>query len=295
MNTNEETNLELESNDSNLENSEEMDFSEENIESSFSPKQKLTLGLIGIFSFLLFLIFLFPLEEIARYFIAKKVNVNGTYLDFKRFNFSLIGDKYIDSIVYQLPSDMLLKAEEVKLNTGVYSFLRNNLTGDIKISSFNYESNDYELTVKSIQIDTNLINIRSPVNELNGTMEIQLSSGKIHRAPDIPFLGGILNNVDVKSGFFGLKIKAGNIDFEKAKINSSIADIQIKGQLKLLEPFGNSLLDLQFCPKLTKSFAQERSDIEDMISLLSKDGNEFCVKLNGTINQPKLNLPNMNK
>ncbi|PKA02739.1 type II secretion system protein GspN, partial [Leptospira ellisii] len=67
----------------------------------------------------------------------------------------------------------------------------------------------------------------------------------------------------------------------------------VSGNIRLAENVSFSQLNLRICLELDRNFALERQDIEDMLTLLEKQGGSKCIPVLGTVNKPEVKIPGL--
>ncbi len=278
------------SEDTLLDDNLEEEFEEK--ENPLSLRQIIVLSLSGLFGLLLFILTLFPIEEIIHYYITKNSQSSNLLIDFKKLNFPILGTKSVDSLYVVTKDNIEIRSEEVQFSLDLPDIYGGNINTQMEIYAFSLETNEVFLSSKSIQGEIHLVQSEREVPTYNGTISLISGGGKLGRIPSFPILGD-LSGTAIKSMTLNLKKNGSRITFDKAILDLSIAKIQIKGRMDLTPNFKNSKLELEICPKLSKEFSSERQDISDMLTLMVREGKEPCIPLQGTISSPKLNI-NMN-
>ncbi len=243
-------------------------------------------GFIGLF---LFILLLFPIEEIIRFYITKASQSSGFVLDFKKLNFPILGTKSVDSLYMVTRDNIEIKSEEVQFDVDIPELYKGNIITESEAFSFVVETDDFILNAKNLKTDINLILSERENPVLNGSVNLSILGGKIPKIPSFPVLGD-LSGTKIKSINLNMKKNGNRITFEKAIFDLSIAKITLKGRLDISPTFKASRLDMEICPKLSKEFIIERQDLSDTLSLLAKDGKEACIPLQGTLSDPQLNI-----
>lgn len=277
---------------------------EENDEELFEPisdsmtvRQKLILWISGLASLIFFILFLFPVEEVLRTYLYKNTETIGLVLDFKKLKISLFGEQKIDSFLLQTKENLEIRMEEFIADISVYQLIQKSLIGNLSISSFSMETVDYMISMKQINVSDIQINglDREWIN-YQGSIQAQMSNGKILKSPNIPFIGD-LKDVTINSVILNIRKNGNRLNLEKAIFKTSIAAIKIKGNIDLSSNIKSSRLEIEVCPKLTEKFAIERQDIANTLQLISKDitkeGQETCFPIRGTFSEPKPILPSL--
>ena len=258
-------------------------------DNSLSYKQITMLFLGGILGLFLFVVLLFPIEEIIRFFITKNTQNSGFIIDFKKLNFPILGTKSVDSLYMVTKDNIEIKSEEIQFDVDIPELYKGNILTQMEALSFVLETDDLLLNAKSLKTDINLILSERENPVLNGGLTISIIGGKIPKIPSFPILGD-LSGTSIKSINLNMKKNGNRISFEKAIFDLSIAKITLKGRMDISPIFKASRLDMEICPKLSKEFIIERQDLSDTLSLLAKDGKEACIPLQGTLSDPQINI-----
>ncbi len=255
--------------------------------------QKLILIISGVIAFIFSIIILFPYEELVRTQISKYALENNFVLEFRKLNLSLFSTKSIDHLIYQNKDNMEIRAESIDIDTGIFDLIKRNFKGNIKISSLNLELTEYAIKAGTVNIeDSSIIGFDRDLANINGSITLQIFDGKILRSPVIPMLD-TLQGVTIKSILLSLKktLNSNRLTIEKGVFTLSIAKITVSGYIELSSVLKASKLDLKICPKLTEKYSAEREDIASSLQLLTKDMPEGCIPVQGTLGEPKMNMP----
>ncbi|TGL55106.1 type II secretion system protein GspN [Leptospira kemamanensis] len=271
-------------------------FEEDNDEehAKVNRKQVLTLVAISIVSFILFTIFIFPLNEIVRSVLIKTGKETGIFMDAKEIHFPMIGRKSFDSFVMSFPSGTSLKAEEVSLGISLFGLIQSRLEGDVNIGYFSYEGSDLSIGIQTLDLPIRLSPLDEKITKWNGEGEITVSGAKIKESMDIPFLGS-LKGTEIKRANLLFKIRSGKLLIERGNLDSNLAKFQFQGVVRLSDTISFSQLDLKVCFSFTEKFAQERQDLVGMVALLPQEAGKTCIPVRGTLSSPKVDLPNLNQ
>ncbi|TGL37418.1 type II secretion system protein GspN [Leptospira perdikensis] len=262
--------------------------------SKVNRKQIVTLVTIAVVSFLVFTLFIFPLNEIVRSILIKTGKETGIFMDAKEIHFPMFGRKSFDSFIASFPSGTSIKAEEVSLGISLLGLMQSRLDGDANIGYFNFEGSEWAMSVQTLDIPLRLSPLDDKITKWNGEGEIDLSGGKIKESAEIPFLGS-LKGTDIRKANVLFKIRSGKLLIERGSLESSLAKFQFQGVVRLSDNFSYSQLDLKVCFTLTEKFAQERQDLVGMVALLPQEGGKTCIPIRGTFSAPKVDLPNLNQ
>ncbi|WP_411822686.1 type II secretion system protein GspN [Leptospira sp. 'Mane'] len=273
--------------------SDEVQEGEEDNKQLNSTKILMLVGL-GIFSFVLFFFFTFPLDEIVRSVLADSSKETGIVLEAKEIHFPFFGRKSFDSFVAQFTSGSIVKAEELSFSLSLFGLLSNRVDGDAEIGFLKYEGGEWSVQAKSVSFPIKISAIDDKITRWNGEGEILLTGGKFFESMEIPLLGS-LKGQEIKRASFQFKIRSGKVMIEKGLIDSSIAKIQFQGVVRLSDSFALSQLEIKVCANLNDKFAQERQDIAGLATLLPQENGKICIPIRGSISSPKVDIPNLNQ
>jgi len=275
-----------------LQNDEDIEEIEE--EASLNSKKILILIGLGFISFILFLLFTFPLDEMVRSILVESSRDSGMVIEAKEIHFPILGRKSFDSFSIQFSNGTVLKAEELSVAVSVLGLLNQRVDGDADVGFFKYDAGDLSLQIRSISFPLRIASIEDKITKWNGEGEIEFSGGKFFESPEIPMIGS-LKGQEIKKGSIHFKIRSGKLLIEKGMIESSIAKIQFQGVIRLSDTIHLSQLDLKLCATLNDKFALERQDIAGLATLLPQENGKMCVPVRGSISAPKVDIPNLNQ
>ncbi|MCB1179442.1 MAG: hypothetical protein KDK36_17805, partial [Leptospiraceae bacterium] len=225
----EEAELELEEEDRELE-SEDEEFFDDIEEENISTKQKFLLILTGVIAFLLFVILLFPVEEILRTFLLKKFQESGLTVDFKKISLPLWGNKQIDSLYFLTSDNIELKAEEINTDISIIQLYKNKILGKLNTVSFNLDTVSLIINLRGLNFDIDLSNLEKGMLVASGEIKIQGVNGKISKMPIFPYIRD-LSGTKIKSFSLDIKKIGSKLIIEKGVFNLSIAKIRLKGKV----------------------------------------------------------------
>ncbi|GBF49081.1 hypothetical protein LPTSP4_05900 [Leptospira ryugenii] len=248
----------------------------------------------GIASFFIFVLFTFPLDEMVRSLLGRLSKETGMTIEAKEIHFPLLGRKSFDAFSLQFNNGNLLKAEELSVSVSLLGLLGQRWEGDTEIGFFRYEGSELVLQIRSLKFPLRLAMLDEKISKWAGEGEIELAGGKILESMEIPLLGS-LKDTELKRGSLQFKIRAGKMSIEKGNFETNMARFQIQGVIRLSDAFGLSQLDLKVCGILNEKFSQERPDIAGLATLLPQENGRICVPVRGSINAPKVDLPNLNQ
>jgi type II secretion system protein N len=276
------------------EEEEDEDWEESEELGKLNSKKILTLVSFGFISFIIFLLFTFPLDEMVRSLLVDTSKETGIVIESKEIHFPFLGRKSFDLFSLQFVNGSQLKAEEMNVSFSLFGLLNGRLDGDAEIGSFRYDGGDLSLQIKAISFLLRIASLEEKISKWNGEGEIDLSSGKILESMEIPMLGS-LKGQEIRKGSIQFKIRSGKVLIEKGNIESSVAKIQFQGVIRLSEAIQLSQLELKLCATLNEKFALERQDIAGLATLLPQENGRICIPIRGSIASPKVDLPNLNQ
>ncbi|WCL47943.1 type II secretion system protein GspN [Leptospira sp. GIMC2001] len=270
------------------------DEDDELLEEEEKPLTRNTiLGLIGIgfFTFLVFSLFLFPLDEVIKSVILEFTKKSNVIVEFKDIHFPLLGEKRIDSLAIQPSSDTVIKSEEVIIDLKILEILQSRFDGDIHLSSFRVESGETSILIKSLDVNGRLSGFDERISKTIGDLNINIHGGKIISLPEIPMVGSDAKDILILKGNFLLKFRSGKILVEKGNFDTSWFKINLTGVIRLADSFSYSNIDLKICATAQEKFANERPDLAGMLAILPQENGRGCLPIKGTISAPQFDIP----
>lgn len=268
---------------------------------SFTSSKIFLLVSIGFVSFFIFLILLFPIEEVIKSFISDFSKKSGVVIEFKDLKFPIFGAKSLDGLTIQPDSNLILKSEEVYLDAKLFDLIKFIFDGELDLLGFRYDSQDISILIKSILISGKLTDINERISKINGDLNITLKGGEIVRAPEIPLLGEI-KKVEIQNGIFLLKFRSGKLLIDQGNLNTGWFRFQLSGQIRINDNIPFSSLDIKVCATPQEKFAQERPDIAGILTLAPQENGRACIPIKGTIRSPTVEgfqtpsgIPNLNQ
>ncbi|TGL78003.1 type II secretion system protein GspN [Leptospira yasudae] len=275
----------------------ELQEEEEEAAPRFTLKQKLILIATGVFSFLIFTLWLFPLDEIIRSSLNSSSSQTGTIINFRDMSISILGNVTLDTLEINTPSNLKIKTEETVLKTSLFGLMKRKFDGKFKIESLKIDTENGPLMkVPRIEGQGKFENLNGGIARIVGNLDLEIppapSAGMIMGLPEIPLLGE-LKNITIKKFLTKINLQGGNLIFNDFTLDTSIARFDITGNIRLSDNISFSQLNLRICLELDRNFALERQDIEDMLTLLEKQSGSKCIPVMGTINKPEAKIPGL--
>lgn len=274
-----------------------MQEEEEEAAPRFTLKQKLILIGTGVFSFLIFTIWLFPLDEIIRSSLNSSSAKTGTIVNFRDLSISLLGNITLDTLEITTSSNLKIKTEEAVLKTSLIGLIKKKFDGKFKLVSLKIDTENGPLAkIRNFEGQGKFDNLDQGLTRMNGSLDLEIpagsSSGMIQELPEIPLLGE-LKNITIKKFLTKVNLQGGNLIFNDFTLDTSIARFDITGNIRLSESMSFSQLNLRICLELDRNFALERQDIADMLTLLEKQSGAKCIPVLGTVNKPEVKVPGL--
>ncbi|EMP01821.1 type II secretion system protein GspN [Leptospira santarosai] len=268
---------------------------EEDTTPRFTLKQKLILIGTGLFSFLVFTVWLFPLDEIVRSSLHSSSAKTGTIVNFRDLSISILGNVTLDTLEITTSSNLKIKTEEAILKTSLFGLIKKKFDGKFKLISLKVDTENGPLAkIRSFEGRGKFDNLDQGLSRMSGTLDLEIpagpSSGMIQELPEIPLLGE-LKNITIKKFLTKMNFQGGNLIFNDFTLDTSIARFDITGNIRLSESISFSQLNLRICLELDRNFALERQDIQDMLTLLEKQSGGKCIPVMGTVNKPDVKIP----
>ncbi|WP_078129189.1 type II secretion system protein GspN [Leptospira alexanderi] len=275
----------------------ELQEEEEETAPRFTLKQKLILIGTGLFSFLIFTVWLFPLDEVVRSSLQSSSVKTGTIINFRDLSISILGNVTLDTLEITTSSNLKIKTEEAVLKTSLLGLIKKKFNGKFKLISLKIDTENGPLAkIRSFEGQGKFDNLDQGFSRMSGTLDLEIpagsSSGMIQELPEIPLLGE-LKNITIKKFLTKVNLQGGNLIFNDFTLDTSIARFDITGNIRLSENMSFSQLNLRICLELDRNFALERQDIQDMLTLLEKQSGGKCIPVLGTINKPEVKIPGL--
>ncbi|UPY77865.1 type II secretion system protein GspN [Leptospira weilii] len=275
----------------------ELQEEEEETTPRFTLRQKLILIGTGLFSFLIFTIWLFPLDEVVRSSLQSSSVKTGTIVNFRDLSISILGNVTLDTLEITTSSNLKIKTEEAILKTSLLGLIKKKFNGKFKLISLKIDTENGPLAkIRSFEGQGKFDNLDQGFSRMSGTLDLEIpagsSSGMIQELPEIPLLGE-LKNITIKKFLTKVNIQGGNLIFNDFTLDTSIARFDITGNIRLSENISFSQLNLRICLELDRNFALERQDIQDMLTLLEKQSGSKCIPVMGTVNKPEVKIPGL--
>ncbi|WP_061218868.1 type II secretion system protein GspN [Leptospira weilii] len=275
----------------------ELQEEEEETTPRFTLRQKLILIGTGLFSFLIFTVWLFPLDEVVRSSLQSSSVKTGTIVNFRDLSISILGNVTLDTLEITTSSNLKIKTEEAILKTSLLGLIKKKFNGKFKLISLKIDTENGPLAkIRSFEGQGKFDNLDQGFSRMSGTLDLEIpagsSSGMIQELPEIPLLGE-LKNITIKKFLTKVNIQGGNLIFNDFTLDTSIARFDITGNIRLSENISFSQLNLRICLELDRNFALERQDIQDMLTLLEKQSGSKCIPVMGTVNKPEVKIPGL--
>lgn len=269
---------------------DDSEFLDEEEDKPLNKSKVLSLFGIGLSAFLVFFIFLFPLEEVIKSYLLGLSKTTGVVIEFKDIRFPLVGAKTIDSLAIQPTSDTILKVEEVVLDLKTWELIQNRFDGDIDLISLKLDSGEIGFLLKSVLITGRLSGMEERLTKTTGDIKIQIRGGKISSLPEIPMVGEA-KDIAIIKGQFHLKFRSGRLHIDLGSLDTSWFKFQLNGVIRLSDSLPFSNLDLKLCASAQEKFANERPDLAGMLAILPQEGGRSCLPIKGTIRSPTFDIP----
>jgi hypothetical protein len=264
---------------------DEDDINEEE-EKPLTRSKIFTLVGIGSFLFFVFLIILFPLDEVIKSYLLSFSKKSGIIIEFKDIHFPIFGAKRIDSLAIQPSSNALIKSEELILDLKTTELLQYRFDGELQLMGLKYEGTDLGFLIKSIIVSGKLSGLDDRLSRYTGDITIGIRGGKISNLPNLPLIGELNKDIDILQGQFKLKFRTGKVNIEVGNLNTSWLRLSLAGSIRLNDNIDFSGLDLKVCAVAQEKFASERPDLAGMLVLLPQENGKACLPIQGTFRTP---------
>lgn len=247
------------------------------------------LASIGFGFFLLFVILLFPLEEVIKSSIIDFTKSRNISFEFKDIKFPILGQKRIDSFVFSPTNETTIKSEETLIDLKLLDLIQNKIDGDVTFSSFSIDSGATSILLKNLNLSGRLSGFDERITKTTGDLNIIIRSGKIISLPEIPLVGEA-KDIQIIKGSFILKFRSGKILLERGSFDTSWFKFNFSGTIRLSDILAMSVLDLKICATAQEKFANERPDLAGMLAILPQENGKSCIPIKGTLKNPEFNM-----
>ncbi|TGL59402.1 type II secretion system protein GspN [Leptospira sarikeiensis] len=277
---------------------EEIPAEEEEEIPRFSVKQLLILIGSGVVSFLLFLLLLFPYENIVRQMMSSSSGQPSSVF-FNELSVSVLLGKVSVQSMEIMGQTVKIRSKYAQIKAGLFSLLRKKVNGDFEVQDMEIEYDGKTLgEIGALEGHLQLDSVVVPASRYSGSFSLKMPEGKFGsfpNLPEIPFIGKI-ENFFVNKILITSRIDQGMIEFEEFVIDTSVARLDLHGNLRLSDSFSNSQLNLRVCFELERNFASaaENQIIVEALNLLEKSGGGKCVPITGTFQRPEFKIPGLN-
>ncbi|PJZ78695.1 type II secretion system protein GspN [Leptospira neocaledonica] len=264
----------------------------------FSLKQKLILIGSGLVSFLLFLILLFPYENIVRQLMNSSSGQPSSVF-FNELSVSVLLGKVSVKSMEIMGQTFKIRSKDAQIKAGLFSLLRKKVNGDFEIEELEVDYDGQTLgNIGELEGHLQLDSLSVPASRFGGAFSLKMPEGKFGsfpNLPEIPFIGKI-ENFFVNKILITSRIDQGMVEFEEFIIDTSVARLDLHGNLRLSDSIANSQLNLRACFELERNFASaaENQIIVGALDLLEKSGSGKCIPITGTFQRPEFKIPGLN-
>ncbi|MGJ4788721.1 type II secretion system protein GspN [Leptospira koniambonensis] len=264
----------------------------------FSLKQKLILIGSGLSSFLLFLILLFPYENIVRQ-LMNSSSGQPSSIFFNELSVSVLLGKVSVESMEIMGQSFKIRSKNAHIKAGLFSLLRKKVNGDFEIEDLEIDYDNQTLgTIGELEGHLQLDSLVVPASRFGGAFSLKMPEGKFGsfpNLPDFPFIGKI-ENFFINKILITSRIDQGMVEFEEFVIDTSVARLDLHGNIRLSDSFPNSQLNLKVCFELERNFASaaENQIIVGSLDLLEKGGSGKCIPITGSFQRPEFKIPGLN-
>ncbi|MEI1278080.1 type II secretion system protein GspN [Leptospira venezuelensis] len=264
----------------------------------FSIKQKLILLGSGLSSFLLFLILLFPYENIVRQ-LMNSSSGQPSSIFFNELSVSVLLGKVSVESMEIMGQTFKVRSKNAQIKAGLFSLLRKKVNGDFEVDDLEVDYDGQTLgNIGELEGHLQLDSLSVPASRFAGAFSLKMPEGKFGsfpNLPEIPFIGKI-ENFFVNKVVITSRIDQGMVEFEEFIIDTSVARLDLHGNIRLSDSFPSSQLNLRVCFELERNFASaaENQIIVGALDLLEKGGSGKCIPITGSFQRPEFKIPGLN-
>lgn len=264
------------------------DFSEEEERGyQLDPKQKLQVLGIILSSFLLFGLFFFPYQKLARYFFFSFANQISLGAGQVELNF--LSSSFIDDINFSFGTGGGVSARQLKLDIPLLKLMGSSLDGGMQFKEMYYFSKALSLSAYEAILSLNIKDRSMPPNQWQGNIELETRRFKLLELniPQLESIGVDLSQMKVQKFELKLSFEQGNLGFGGSQLLSNYFTVNLKGFAQLKEQVASSPLNAEIC--IVPSPELESLDNKLMGLYILAGGTaegELCIKVRGQLQKP---------
>jgi hypothetical protein len=249
--------------------------------------------LLCLLFFIVFLTLTFPYDFLIKKKIYEYEGKIYRSIDMTGFDFSIIGETYIENLNIVLNNNNEISFKNSILNitlNPVTLFLKNRIKSDFQFDSLKYITKDFESLVN---VNGNLdftVDKQSGLPQ-NGSVKIIISDSNIKvNNLSIPGPMGPMNlkieSVNIQSGNIDSKLTNGTLSLNIFKLTGDDISCDISGSVELAAITNNSKLDITIILDSDSSIIDQ---YRELLGAYIKD-NTLTLKIKGTLGRPELSL-----
>lgn len=291
---------EEESSDFNMtdESGTEVDYIPEDEIVSFSWRQRLLLGAVIFFSFLLFSVFLFPYDHIIRYILTTRVS--SPAISYQSLNLSMTGKSEIQALTLRFANGSIFRSTEVGSTVSIFQARRGNFHGVLESTLLEYTGPTFGFRARSGTFDFDLTGVLNsegpgflgPVQDWRGTLAIEVMGMDILQLPDNIPIPINLSQLEIQGFSTQAAFTDGDIQVQNARLISNLMEIDLTGSIRPGSDTARSPIDGRMCIVPDSTLQEVSPLIWGYVTMAGSPGERICFLLSGTLGSPDLQPEN---
>ncbi len=250
---------------------------------NFSQREKRSLIIGGVASFLLFVVITFPLTHFIMYQIVNRYE----QIDFayKAIDISPFGSIKSENLNLYA-RNFYLEIKDLEINVSSWGLLRGSLKSDGQLTNLSLETTFATIDLKAMIWNIDLKNILKdqPRQNIIGKAKIEASTIELLRVgPQYSkfFDESTLKTLEILNIVLNLEARNNNYSIEETKVTTNLVNLQFAGYINESFIFQNAKVCLIPAPDLANKLPQLYT-----LFVLQKKDQDLCFKMEGSIENP---------
>ena len=250
---------------------------------NFSQREKRSLIIGGVASFLLFVVITFPLTNFIMYQIVNRYE----QIDFayKAIDISPFGSIKSENLNLYA-RNFYLEIKDLEINVSSWGLLRGSLKSDGQLTNLSLETTFATIDLKAMIWNIDLKNILKdqPRQNIIGKAKIEASTIELLRVgPQYSkfFDESTLKTLEILNIVLNLEARNNNYSIEETKVTTNLVNLQFAGYINESFIFQNAKVCLIPAPDLANKLPQLYT-----LFVLQKKDQDLCFKMEGSIENP---------
>ena len=264
---------------------------EEELEAGrLTGRQKLTVLLTVVVSFVIFSIILLPYDLLLREFVFSRI-ARMVRIDFSSMDLNLFSSDEIEDLSVTLPDGSFVKAASVVSGIKYRDMLAEHPQGTITLNDAQISIGNFAVESSAIQVVMNLRNIRDGMAKWLGSLSVRTGKLNTQRLEgllpvSLPLEGLVMNSLTVN-----LRFAQGRMTFDGTRAVTNFFAVSFNGAARLAAGgFSSARLDGKICVKPADDLEEKNNTLFGYyLAAGGAAGGEKCFSLRGTPKSPSFN------